>query len=116
MTTPPLTPSLTLTDTAVTRIAHLIEEQASDVPLRLRISVSGGGCSGFQYHFVLDDALLPDDHLFEKNGVSLVVDAISLGLMSDAVINYTQDLTSAQFVIENPNAASSCGCGNSFSL
>ena len=83
---------------------------------RLRVLVESGGCSGFQYHFTLDDAHTPDDQIFEKNGVCVVIDSTSLGLLSNAIIDYTQDLTSSQFVIKNPNASTSCGCGNSFSI
>ena len=109
-------PNITITDSAARRVAHLIALEGASETLRLRISVSGGGCSGFQYHFILDDAQTPDDQIFEKDCVAIVIDAISLGLLSDAIIDYTQDLTSAQFVIKNPNATSSCGCGNSFSI
>lgn len=113
-------PSIVITDSAANRAAHLISQEvsqeASMLPLRLRISVSGGGCSGFQYGFTLDDAQTPDDQLFEKNGIAVIIDAVSLDLMSDAIIDYVEDLTSAQFVIRNPNATASCGCGNSFSI
>jgi iron-sulfur cluster insertion protein len=109
-------PNIAITDSASSRIAALVSAEKSELPLKLRISVSGGGCSGFQYHFILDDAVLEDDVIFEKNNTAVIIDSISLGLLSDAVINYVEDLTSAQFVIENPNATSSCGCGNSFSM
>ena len=116
-------PSIVITDSAVDRVAHLISQEASleacpgdSLPLRLRISVSGGGCSGFQYNFILDGAQTADDQLFEKNGIAVIIDEISLGLMSDAIIDYVEDLTSAQFVIKNPNATASCGCGNSFTI
>ena len=117
-------PNIVITDSAANRAAHLISQEASleasqgssMLPLRLRISVSGGGCSGFQYNFTLDDAQTPDDQLFEKNGIAVIIDEVSLGLMSDAVIDYVEDLTSAQFVIKNPNATASCGCGNSFTI
>jgi iron-sulfur cluster insertion protein len=111
-----LNPNVTITDQAAQQVANLIVIEKSESPLRLRISVSGGGCSGFQYHFTLDDAKTPDDQTFEKNGITVVIDSISLGLLSDAIIDYTQDLTSSQFVIKNPNATASCGCGNSFSV
>ena len=112
------TPNIIITDSAADKVADLISQEGSAgaVPLALRISVSGGGCSGFQYHFTLDDALTPDDQKFEKNGIAVVIDSTSLGLLSDAIIDYTQDLTSSQFVIKNPNATASCGCGNSFSI
>lgn len=109
-------PSITITDNAAQQVAQLIALEKSKSPLRLRISVSGGGCSGFQYNFSLDDATTIDDQVFEKNGISVVIDSVSLGLLSDAIIDYIQDLTSSQFVIKNPNATASCGCGNSFSI
>lgn len=111
------TQNITITDRAARQVAHLISlESHTSSSLFLRISVSGGGCSGFQYHFSLDDAQTPDDQMFEKNGISVVIDSISLGLLSDAIVDYVEDLTSSQFVIKNPNATASCGCGNSFSL
>jgi iron-sulfur cluster insertion protein len=111
------TPMITITDSAARQVAHLIsQEESTGNPLFLRISVSGGGCSGFQYHFTLDDTQTPDDQAFSKNDIDVVIDSVSLGLLSDALVDYTQDLTSSQFVIKNPNATASCGCGNSFSL
>ena len=108
---------ISITDRAAEQAVRLISlESSASGPLRLRISVNGGGCSGFQYHFTLDDAQTPDDQIFEKNGVGVIVDSVSLGLLSDAVIDYVQDLTSSQFIIKNPNATASCGCGNSFSV
>lgn len=109
-------PNISMTDKAAQRIADLISWEETVTPLRFRISVSGGGCSGFQYHFTLDDAQTADDHVFEKNGVFLIIDAISLSLMSDAMVDYVEDLTSAQFVVKNPNATAACGCGKSFSV
>ncbi len=109
-------PTVIISDSAAQQVAHLIALEDATGLLRLRISVSGGGCSGFQYHFTLDDAQTPDDHLFEKNNIAIIIDAVSLGLLSDALIDYVEDLTSAQFVIKNPNATASCGCGNSFSI
>ena len=109
--------TIAITDNAAQQVTRLIclEEKVSG-PLRLRIAVSSGGCSGFQYHFTLDDAQTPDDQIFEKNGIAVIIDSASLDLLSDAMIDYTQDLTSSQFVIKNPNASASCGCGNSFSV
>jgi iron-sulfur cluster insertion protein len=108
--------NITITDSAAQQISHLISLEGASETLRLRISVSGGGCSGFQYHFTLDDAQTLDDNIFLKNDIAVIVDEISLGLLSEAVVDYVEDLTSAQFVIKNPNATASCGCGNSFSL
>jgi iron-sulfur cluster insertion protein len=82
----------------------------------LRLSVSGGGCSGFQYGFSFDDTRHPDDSVFERDGVQLVVDEASLGLLAGAEIDFVEDMMGAAFQVKNPNAASSCGCGNSFSV
>jgi iron-sulfur cluster insertion protein len=108
--------NITITDNAARQVAHLVALEGVSGGLRLRISVTGGGCSGFQYHFTLDDAQTPDDRIFLKNDIAVIIDEISLGLLAEAVVDYVEDLTSAQFVIKNPNATASCGCGNSFSV
>ena len=82
----------------------------------LRLAVSGGGCSGFQYGFSFDDARQPEDRVFERDGVQLVVDETSLGLLAGAEIDFVEDMMGAAFQVKNPNAASSCGCGNAFSV
>jgi len=106
---------IVLTESAVCRIAALkAQEQAENA--FLRIAVSGGGCSGFQYGFSFDDQRNQDDVVFERDGVAVVVDDVSLGLLSGAEIDFVEDLMGASFQIRNPNAASSCGCGNSFSI
>jgi iron-sulfur cluster insertion protein len=106
---------LMLTDSAVRRIAMLKgQEQAANA--LLRIAVSGGGCSGFQYGFSFDDQQNEDDVVFERDGVGVVVDNVSLDLLNGAEIDFVEDLMGAAFQIRNPNAASSCGCGNSFSI
>jgi iron-sulfur cluster insertion protein len=106
---------IVLTDNAVRRIALLKEEE--HVPdTFLRIAVSGGGCSGFQYGLSFDEECHEDDVVFEKDGVAVVVDEVSLGLLDGAEIDFVEDLMGASFQIRNPNAASSCGCGNSFSI
>jgi iron-sulfur cluster insertion protein len=106
---------IALTESAVRRIASLKAlEQAENA--FLRIAVSGGGCSGFQYGFTFDDQRNEDDVVFERDGVAVVVDDVSLGLLSGAEIDFVEDLMGASFQIRNPNAASSCGCGNSFSI
>ncbi len=106
---------IALTENAVRRIASLkVLEQAQNA--FLRIAVSGGGCSGFQYGFSFDDQRNDDDVVFERDGVAVVVDDVSLGLLSGAEIDFVEDLMGASFQIRNPNAASSCGCGNSFSI
>jgi len=104
-----------LTENAARRIAILkTQENAEDA--FLRIAVSGGGCSGFQYGFSFDDQRNEDDFVFERDGVGIVVDEVSLGLLSGAEVDFVEDLMGASFQIRNPNAASSCGCGNSFSI
>ena len=104
-----------LTESAARRIAALKgQEQAQDA--FLRIAVSGGGCSGFQYGFSFDNQCHDDDVIFERDGVGVVVDEVSLDLLNGAEIDFVEDLMGASFQIRNPNAASSCGCGNSFSI
>jgi iron-sulfur cluster insertion protein len=106
---------IVLTENAARRIAALKAEQQADDAL-LRIAVSGGGCSGFQYGFSFDDQRNDDDVIFERDGVGVVVDDVSLDLLNGAEIDFIEDLMGASFQIRNPNAASSCGCGNSFSI
>jgi iron-sulfur cluster insertion protein len=104
-----------LTDNAAHRIATLkAEENAGDA--FLRIAVSGGGCSGFQYGLSFDDQRNDDDFVFEHDGVGVIVDDVSLDLLNGAEVDFVEDLMGASFQIRNPNAASSCGCGNSFSV
>jgi len=106
---------IVLTENAVRRIAMLkVQERVEDA--FLRIAVSGGGCSGFQYGFVFDDQRNEDDFVFERDGIVVVVDDVSLGLLNGAEVDFVEDLMGASFQIHNPNAASSCGCGNSFSI
>ena len=107
--------SLTITDSAARRISAL-KEQEDAAGAFLRIAVSGGGCSGFQYGLSLDEEKNPDDISFEQHGVTVVVDEVSLDLLNGAEIDFVEDLMGASFQIRNPNAASSCGCGNSFSI
>jgi iron-sulfur cluster insertion protein len=104
-----------VTESAARRIAALrSKEQAEDA--FLRIAVSGGGCSGFQYGFSFDDQKNDDDFLFERDGIAVIVDDVSLDLLRGAEIDFVEDMMGASFQIRNPNAASSCGCGNSFSI
>jgi len=105
-----------LTESAAQRILTLIHEEQSATPSLFRVMVSGGGCSGFQYHFSLDDKIQEDDQVFEEHGVKVVVDEASLALLDGAQIDYVEELIGASFQIKNPNASSSCGCGNSFSI
>jgi len=110
-----MTGRIAITDSAARRVAELVAAEGERGDM-LRVSVSGGGCQGFQYGFSLDDAHNADDVVIERNGARVVVDAVSLGLLAGASIDYTEDLGGARFEIRNPNAASSCGCGNSFSV
>ena len=106
---------IVVTENAARQIAALrTHEQAENA--FLRIAVSGGGCSGFQYGLSFDDQRNDDDFLFERDGVTVVVDDVSLGLLNGAEVDFVEDLMGASFRINNPNAASSCGCGNSFSI
>ena len=104
-----------LTESAARRIAMLKAEENAANAL-LRIAVSGGGCSGFQYGLSFDDQRNEDDFVFERDGVGVVIDEVSLGLLNGAEVDFVEDLMGASFQIRNPNAASSCGCGNSFSI
>ena len=104
-----------VTDNAARRIAAIMASEG-DATLKLRIAVSGGGCSGFQYGFTLDDTVNEDDRIFEREGAVVVIDQTSLELLKGAQIDFVEDLGGASFQIRNPNAQSSCGCGNSFSV
>jgi iron-sulfur cluster insertion protein len=107
-------PPLELTPTAAARVAAIAERQAK--PAILRLSVEGGGCSGFQYKFGLAEGVEADDIRAETDGVTLVVDPISLDLVSGARVDYVESLGGAAFRVDNPNAAAGCGCGSSFAI
>lgn len=105
---------LNFTDNAAAKVKALIEEEG--IPgLKLRVFVSGGGCSGFQYGFTFDETTNEDDTTVEKNGVSLLIDSMSFQYLVGAEIDYQEGLQGSQFVIKNPNATTTCGCGSSFS-
>ena len=106
--------TLTLTPAAAKRIAWIAEKQTK--PAILRLSVEGGGCSGFQYKFDLAEAPEGDDMVSETDGVKLVVDPISLDLVGGSVVDFVESLGGAAFRVENPNAAAGCGCGSSFGI
>ena len=106
---------LDFTDNAANKVKLMIEEEGNP-ELKLRIYVSGGGCSGFQYNFAFDELINEDDTVIVKNGVSLLIDAMSYQYMEGASVDYLEGLEGARFVINNPNAASTCGCGSSFSV
>lgn len=103
----------TVTDRAFARLAEI---NADNGTKSLRIAVEGGGCSGFQYEIKLEEVADGDDLVLEKDGQKVLIDSVSLPFLTNAVIDFTQELIGARFVIENPNATSSCGCGTSFSM
>ena len=105
---------LIFTDAAAGKVKQLIEEEKND-QLKLRVFVSGGGCSGFQYGFTFDEELQEGDTSVENGGVTLLIDPMSYQYLIGAEIDYTEGLEGAQFVIRNPNAKTTCGCGSSFS-
>jgi len=108
-------PPVKLTDSAAERINAIVEELSSDKKM-LRVAVNGGGCSGFQYSFDLDDTQNPDDLVVENEGATLLVDNISLMYLAGAEVDFVSDLIGAAFQIKNPNATASCSCGSSFSV
>lgn len=110
------TRSLVLSERAARRISVLKQRERNGDSLRLRVAVLGGGCSGFQYTFSFDDSVQEDDRLFGRDGVEVVVDDTSLDLLAGSEVDFVEDLIGASFQVRNPNAASSCGCGNSFSI
>jgi len=106
---------LVFTDSAANKVKALIEEEKNP-NLKLRVYVTGGGCSGFQYGFTFDEDVADDDTEVENSGVTLVVDPMSFQYLQGAEIDYKEDLSGAQFMINNPNAKTTCGCGSSFSI
>jgi iron-sulfur cluster insertion protein len=105
---------LNFTDSAASKVKQLIDEEGN-ADLKLRVFVTGGGCSGFQYGFTFDETTNDDDTVMEKSGVTLLIDPMSYQYLVGAEIDYTESVEGAQFVIKNPNATSTCGCGSSFS-
>jgi len=105
---------LAFTDSAALKVFQLIEEEGN-LSLNLRVFITGGGCSGFQYGFTFEDTISADDTIVEKNGVKLLVDPMSFQYLAGATIDYKDDLDGQRFVIRNPNAKTTCGCGSSFS-
>jgi iron-sulfur cluster insertion protein len=105
---------LVFTDSAANKVKQLIDEEGN-ADLKLRVFVSGGGCSGFQYGFTFDETQNEDDTAMQKNGVTLLIDSMSYQYLVGAEIDYTSGVEGEQFVIKNPNATSTCGCGSSFS-
>ena len=106
---------LVFTDSAADKVRELIEEEDNEA-LMLRVFISGGGCSGFQYGFSFDENITDGDTIVEKEGVKLLIDPMSIQYLTGAEIDYSEGLEGAQFVIRNPNAQTTCGCGSSFSV
>jgi iron-sulfur cluster insertion protein len=106
---------LNFTDAAAHKVGELIEQEGNSA-LKLRVYVQGGGCSGFQYGFTFDEEIQEGDTEIENGGVTLLVDPMSVQYLMGAEIDYREDLSGAQFIIRNPNAATTCGCGSSFSV
>ena len=102
-------------DAAATKVQQLIDE-AANPNLKLRVVVSGGGCSGFQYGFEFDENVADDDIQIEKNGVVMLIDSMSMQYLAGAEVDYLEGLEGARFVINNPNAKTTCGCGSSFAI
>jgi iron-sulfur cluster insertion protein len=107
-------PSLVFTDAAAAKVGELIREEANP-DLKLRVFVQGGGCSGFQYGFTFDESIEEGDIKVENHGVTLLIDPMSIQYLVGAEIDYREDIEGSQFVIRNPNAQTTCGCGSSFS-
>ena len=100
---------------AADKVSELIEDEGND-ELKLRVFVTGGGCSGFSYGFTFDDAIAQDDTVVQRSGVTMVVDPMSYQYLVGAEVDFKEDLQGSQFVVTNPNASSTCGCGNSFAI
>ncbi len=108
-------PPFIFTDAAVQKVRELMVDEGN-MELKLRVFVQGGGCSGFQYGFMFEEDSSEDDTIVDKDGVSLLVDSMSYPYLEGAEIDYKDDISGAQFVIKNPNATTTCGCGSSFSI
>ncbi len=106
---------LTVSESAITRIQSLIANKQQD-DLKFRVYIQGGGCSGFQYGFQLDEETLPDDIVLDQYQVEVLVDPLSMQYLEDAEVDFKDDLLGSRFVVNNPNAATTCGCGSSFSI
>lgn len=103
------------TDNAAKKVSQLIAEEGND-NLKLRVYITGGGCSGFQYGFAFDEEIQDDDTKIENGNVTMLIDSMSIQYLTGGEIDYKEDLSGAQFVIRNPNASTTCGCGSSFSV
>ena len=107
--------NISFSDNAVAKVRTLLDAEG-DPDLRLRVFITGGGCNGFSYGFTFDDEVADDDALVEKQGVGMVIDAMSYPYLEGSEVDYVEDLNGSQFVVSNPNATATCGCGNSFSV
>lgn len=108
-------PALTLTDRAAAKVRELRDEEGN-ADLKLRVYITGGGCSGFSYGFTFDEAIKDDDTLVSNGDVSLLVDAMSIQYLAGSQVDYESGLMGSRFIVSNPNATSTCGCGSSFSI
>jgi len=106
---------LVFTDRAAAKVQHLVDEEGNH-ELKLRVFVTGGGCAGFQYGFTFDELVADDDAIIENGDVSLVVDSMSYQYLVDGVVDYVEGLEGSRFIVDNPNAETTCGCGSSFSV
>ena len=107
--------TMQVTDQAVNKVKRLLAEEGNPA-LRLRVFVTGGGCSGFQYGFTFDELMADDDTLIEKDGVAVLVDSLSIQYLAGSEVDYSEGLEGSRFVVRNPNATTTCGCGSSFSV
>jgi len=108
-------PSMVFTDSAAAKVKSLIDEEQND-NLKLRVFITGGGCAGFSYGFSFDEAIADDDTAIVNDGVTMVVDPMSFQYLAGSEVDYKEGLQGSQFVINNPNATTTCGCGSSFSI
>lgn len=106
---------IVLSESAASKVRSLMAAEGNEA-LKLRVFITGGGCSGFSYGFTFDEDIAEDDAVVERDGVTMVVDALSYQYLAGAEVDYKEDLQGAQFVVSNPNAAATCGCGNSFAI
>jgi iron-sulfur cluster assembly accessory protein len=107
--------SINLSARAIQKVRGLVADEEND-QLKLRVFITGGGCSGFQYGFTFDELVADDDTALEADGVTLLVDPMSLQYLAGSVVDYTEGLEGSRFVVNNPNATATCGCGSSFSI
>ncbi|PPI86615.1 iron-sulfur cluster insertion protein ErpA [Candidatus Pantoea edessiphila] len=107
--------SLRFTDTAINKLKYIINQENNKL-LKLRIYITGGGCSGFQYGFILDDKKNEEDIIIKKNGIAVIIDPISIQYLNGSLIDYKENLEASRFTVINPNAKITCSCGSSFSI